>query len=58
MPEEQGQEGAAGRGEASGEQPQAGGELASTGFDVGVLGLIGGLCVGAALVLFRRRKTA
>ena len=42
----------------AGEQEQAGRELASTGFNLGGLALIGALCVAASILLFRRRKTA
>jgi LPXTG-motif cell wall-anchored protein len=38
-----------------GGQPAA---LASTGVNVGALALIGALCIGASLLLFRRRGTA
>jgi LPXTG-motif cell wall-anchored protein len=36
---------------------EAGGELATTGFNVAPLAVIGALCVAASIVLFRRRKT-
>ena len=33
-------------------------ELASTGVNAGALALIGALCIGASLLLFRRRHAA
>ena len=42
MPEEQGQESPSGGGEAGAAHAEAGGELASTGFNLGALAAIGG----------------
>jgi len=58
VPTEQSQESPSGSSGAGGGKEEVAGELASTGFDVTPLAVIGGLCVAAAIALYRRRKTA
>lgn len=49
-------EGSAGGGQSTAARSQPA-QLASTGVNVGALALIGALCIGASLLLFRRRGT-